>query len=223
MTTLELEAASPPQTVSARAPHTHTHEKRTSGRPRSAPGAPIHRREHWVIGEAEAANLSKALNHSRLLRAEPNTFATVQWLLAPSSVRTPERVQFLVNRYGAWCRRHNVPIVWAYVREVGSRKGEHLHMAAYVPRRLRRAFLAALEGWVQHDCSSPIPERTIDVRPITFGLNTWLKKYLLKNGTDQVRRLFGVSKKHQRTEGVTMGRRVRVSRSIDAGARAKGL
>lgn len=220
MTTLELESTSLPHTVSARGPHTHTRETRAPGRPRTAPGAPVHRCEHWSISEVEAANLSAALNYSRTLDAEPNLFVTIQWLLTASSVRTPERIQLVIKRMGAWCRRHGVPVVWAYVREIGARKGEHLHLAVFVPLRLRKAFFGALEGWVQHDCKEPIPRKTIDTRPITFGLNTWLKRYLLKNGTDAVRNLYGVSRKHKRTEGITMGRRVRVSRSIDAGARA---
>lgn len=191
--------------------------------PVSAGAKPVRRKSHFAISMAEAENLSDGLNFARALRLEPNLLVTLQWLCAPSGVDAPDRIQMTINRAASWLRRRGVGMTWVYVREVGLKKGEHLHWLIFVPKRHHRAFTQKLRDWVEADTLGEVEARAVDARPTKGDLHRYLKRYLLKNGTDQVRRAFWVpaSAKYRRTEGVTLGRRVKLSRSIDRAARAR--
>jgi len=199
--------------------------KRGRGRPRREPGAAAHRRGCEQIGFADAANFSEALNFARAIGMEPNLWVTVQWRHAESPRPPAERVQRLLNLIGVFIRRRaGLPPVWAYAREVGKLKGEHLHLLVYVPPAHQKEFRGKLRDWIALEpmaIGGDLKQSALDVQVVEEGSIHRLKTYCLKEGTDEVRQAFWVpdTARYRRTGGVIAGKRVKVSHSINRRAR----
>ena len=194
---------------------------RLRGRPPSTPGAPVHRKRHERIEITDAVEFSEALNFARHLGREPNLFVTIQWKHAECDRDTAHRTRRLINLCGTWTQRKaGLTPVWAYVREAGLRKGEHLHLVIHTPPALHTKFRKALWGWIETEATGEAKRTAVRIMPIREGdLHGKLKSYLLKDGTDEVRRNFWIPKHHHRTVGALMGKRIKVSHSIGPSAR----
>ncbi|UTP41436.1 hypothetical protein M9M90_09750 [Phenylobacterium sp. LH3H17] len=190
-------------------------------------GAPTHRKRHEHIQTNDADNLAAALNFTRQLEREPNLFITIQWKHAECPIPVATRTQRFLNLAGTWLKRATgAPAVWAYAREVGRLKGEHLHLVIHVPPRHSAAFKRAAFGWIEMEATGEVRASAARIMPITKGtLSSDLKRYLLKEGTDEVRTAHWVpnTAKYRRTGGVVLGKRIKVSHSIGPTARRRPL
>lgn len=204
--------------------------QRKRGRPRTPPGQPTHRRQCEQISYIEAANFVQALHFARNFprpdndpaNYEPNLLVTIQWKHAPSTRPAPERIRRLLNNLNVWLRRRaGLPSVWAYSREVGKLKGEHLHLMAHVPQAMWSEFRRKLRGWIEMETTGELLETAIRVDPIRPGdVQRNLKSYFLKDGTAEVRDLW-VKPHHKATGGKVAGKRIKVSHAIGPTARRK--
>lgn len=206
--------------------------QRKRGRPRTTPGQPTHRKQCEQIGYTEAANFVHALHFARNYprpdrpndpaNYEPNLLVTIQWKHAPSTRPAPERIRRLLNNLNVWLRRRaGLPSVWAYSREVGKLKGEHLHLMVYVPQAMWSEFRRKLRGWIEMETTGELRETAVRVDPIRPGdVQRNLKSYFLKDGTAEVRDLW-VKPHHEATGGKVAGKRIKVSHAIGATARRK--
>ena len=200
---------------------------RARGRPKRAPGQPVHRRPCEQISYSDAINLVSALHFANAIGKPPTVHVTIQWRFVESSLPVADRQTRLLNKMGIWLRRRaDVPPVWVYAREVGLRKGEHLHMLVHVPARHLSAFRRQMEAWIHAD-ADPLGEvrgRPVDIRTIKPGHERdALKSYLLKEGEADVLAQW-VRPEHQRraTGGTLLGKRVKVSHAIGPKERARG-
>lgn len=196
--------------------------QRKRGRPRTAPGQPTHRRQCEQISYTDAANFVQALHHARSLNLEPNLLVTIQWKHAPSTRPAPERIRRLLNNLNVWLRRRSgLPSVWAYSREVGKLKGEHLHLMAHVPQTLWSEFRRKVRDWITMEATGEVLATAIRIDPIRPGdVQRNLKSYFLKDGTAEVRDLW-VKPHHKATGGKVAGKRIKVSHAIGHTARKR--
>lgn len=200
--------------------------KRGRGRPKRAPGQPVHRRPCEQISYSDAANVVAALHFANKIGLPPNVHVTVQWRFVESSLPIADRQARLLNKMGLWLRRRaEVPPVWVYAREVGLRKGEHLHLLVHVPARHLSTFRRQMEAWIHADAdpNGEVRGRAVDTRTIKPGHERdALKSYLLKEGAQDVLDQW-VRPDHRKraTGGTLMGKRVKVSHAIGPKARAK--
>ncbi len=210
---------------------------RARGRPRRLPGQPVHRRPSEQIRKIEVRNLDNALAFARdELALPPNIHVTVHWARIGGDLDPPARISRLLNRMSTWLSRRRgptgfkLPTVWAYARETASAKGEHLHLLVHVPHTMAAtkngiAELTTLfEGWVSRDGplqdipGSKAVKVTEAVKPFR---QRDLRNYLLKGAPAETLEQCGIATRH-RDKGsghVILGKRVKVSRAIDTGAR----
>ena len=206
---------------------------RKRGRPVRVDGAPPHRLPREQIDNSEALEWSQAYNFAcSSLERPPTIHVAIQWRHAPSQADPFDRLQDLLNLFSIWSRRKlkHAP-VWLYNRERNKVKGEHVHLLMHVPDRLVSQFEKTLRGWLAlraQDEGEDLPlHSAVRVERILSGLHGAAKTYHLKEGSDEVHRLFGVpaSQRRKRTGLVIHGKRLAVSRSIgikaqeDAGCR----
>lgn len=200
---------------------------RGRGRPKRAAGEPVHRRPCEQISYSDASNVVSALHFANTIGKPPTVHVTIQWRLVESSLPVSDRQTRLLNKMGIWLRRRaGVPPVWVYAREVGLRKGEHLHMLIHVPARHLSAFRRQMEAWIHADADhlGEVRGRPVDIRTIKPGHERdALKSYLLKEGAADVLEQW-VRPEHRKraTGGTLLGKRVKVSHAIGPKERAKG-
>lgn len=201
--------------------------KRGRGRPKRAPGQPVHRRPCEQISYSDASNVVKAIHFAHEIGMPLTAHVTIQWRYVESDLSVADRQARLLNKMGLWLRRQaKVPPVWVYARETGSKKGEHLHLLVHVPGRNLPAFERQMKAWVEADVSrlGEIRERPVVTKTIKPGHErTRLKSYLLKEGEPAVHDIGWVTADHRRkaTGGVILGKRVKVSHAIGPKARAE--
>jgi hypothetical protein len=183
----------------------------------------VRRRAHSTITMNAATNFSEALGYTLRIGMEPKIFLTIQWWHAQAEASPAERTRRLVALLAVWLGRRGVVPIWLYSREVGGAGSEHLHLMIYVPKRHREAFCDAVHRWIALETVGEVRATAVKIKPITFGLHTRLKRYFLKEGTDDVRRWFSVPSgyRYRRKGGLVLGPRVKVSQAIDRGARDK--
>lgn len=196
---------------------------RRRGRPVRPTDAPIHRRRCEQIVYREAVDFSEALHFARAtLGREPNRHITIQWKHAPSPRSVPARLRRILNNTGTLIRRRKgEAAVWAYCREVGKLKGEHVHILIYVPESMWKEYQKMLRHWLECETDEPVRESAVKFQNVTPGtVQTELKGYFLKEGTEQVRFLWVKDReRHKPTGGVIEGKRLKVSHSIGTSAR----
>jgi hypothetical protein len=197
--------------------------RRPRGRPRSEPGSPTHRRPCEQIGYPDAIEMIHALHYARHIGQEPTVHVTVQWRHAPNPTPTPERLTRLVNLIGVWVRRRTGrPAVWVYSREIGLRKGEHLHMLLHLPDRLVEPLRRNVQHWLELEADDvkPSASRVDLIRP---GDLRHLQSYLLKESAPAFLETQNVSQHHiaKATGGIVAGKRTRISKPIGKTARRK--
>ncbi len=202
-----------------------TDGQRTRGRPRRQAGQEVHRKRCEQISYSDAANFVRALHFARDIGHEPNLHVTIQWKHAASTTPVPERIRRLLNNVGVWLRRRaDIPAVWAYSREVGRLKGEHLHLMVYVPQHLWTDFRGKLRDWIALEAmaaNAEVRDTAIRADGITPGdVQRALKSYFLKDGTEEVRQLW-VRPHHKATGGAVDGKRLKVSHAIGPTARRR--
>jgi hypothetical protein len=187
------------------------------------PNPPARRRtRHPNITLSEAVNLSQAWQFAINQGWPPNQFASVNWAKAPSTaVPDPvQRIGLVRDRMKAFLRRHapGLPFVWIEVREKPSLQGEGVHWVIHVPHALTKQFKASLRNWVANEADSLDPA-AVNVKSV----DTWfgLRNYLLKGGSEEVRRLYDANKYRKPFQGVIYGPRVRVSHAIGPKARTE--
>jgi hypothetical protein len=129
-----------------------------------------------------------------------------------------------MNNTGTFIRRHTKQAaVWAYCREVGKLKGEHVHILLYVPDAVWPQYRRQLRHWLELETGEAVPESAVKPLSITPGdLQRSLKSYFLKEGSEEVRSLWVDCTRHKRTGGVVAGKRLKVSHSIGPSARRLG-
>ena len=91
------------------------------------------------------------------------------------------------------------------------------HLALYVPLDLRAKFRTRFRGWLRAQAGGAMLAGAVNFKPVWYMVG--LKRYLLKDGTDEVRAMFDVPDNWTRTGGVVMGARIAVSPTINAKAR----
>jgi len=118
-------------------------------------------------------------------------------------------------------RRTGKAAVWAYCREVGTLKGEHIHMVLYVPDRVWPEYQRMLRHWLELETDEPVIKSAVCFQTIKPGtLHTDLKGYFLKEGSENVRFLWVKDRaRHKPTGGRIEGKRLKVSHSIGPAAR----
>jgi hypothetical protein len=191
-------------------------DRRSRGRPPSPVGSPVYRKRHERIEIKDAVAFSEALNFARHIGREPNVFVTIQWKHAECDRPAADRTRRLLNLLAIWSRRRTgLPPVWAYAREVGIKKGEHLHLLTHVPSAVRAKFDREVRGWIEGEATGEVRQSAVRIMSIRDGdLHGNLKGYLLKDGTDEVRDKYWIAAHHRRSVGVLLGKRVKVSHSI---------
>ncbi len=178
---------------------------------------PPRRKAHPAITERQARDLQAAFSAASRAGLALNRFVTVQWAFAPPhrGLDAQARMTRIRDREKAWLRRQmpGAPLLWAEVREQSGFAGEHWHRALYTPPSLFAAYSQNLARWVALDSESFQPQ-AVDVRPIRHwpGLRT----YMLKGGTPEVRRAYGVPPRHSKKQGVILGPRLRISHALRA-------
>lgn len=198
---------------------------RRRGRPLKGPGAGVHRREWEQIADDDAKNLSEALHFARsTIRQEPNRHVTIQWRHAPSPTPIPERLRRVLNNTGTLIRRRTgKAAVWAYCREVGKLKGEHVHVLIYVPDSVWPKYRLMLRHWLETEAENTdatVKDSAICFQTITPGTIHNLKSYFLKEGSEEIRSLWVNNRQKNRpTGGKVHGKRLKVSHSIGPSAR----
>lgn len=81
---------------------------------------------------------------------------TIHWQCDPAFnvAAWGERMTRFLDKLGRWLDRHGIPVAYAYAHEVGSRYGEHTHLALHLPKAKRdviqsyHALKAELEAWI---------------------------------------------------------------------------
>ncbi len=210
------------------------------GRPRRAPGAPVHRRASVHIENTDVIKAVNALHFASYeLKRTPNVHVTVHWARVGGEMDPPTRITRLMNRVGTWLRRQRpagmssgdqFPVVWLYVRETASAKGEHLHLFLHVPPAFvaTRAGLSQFEtlfcGWVAADGAlmDQPKSKAVYVQPkLTQFQQRDMRAYLLKEAGEDVLENHGIDAHHaaKATGGLILGKRVAVSRAIDRAGR----
>jgi hypothetical protein len=191
----------------------------------------VYRRATERITNSETNNVYAALNFAAgTLRAEPNLHVTVHWAQVAGDMDPPTRIARLRARMGAWLRRRGLVPVWVYAREVASSKGEHLHLWVHVPpamigtksgqAELERLF----EGWVAIDgeLDNRPRSRAVKAQPVVAPFQRRnMRAYILKEADPTALEHLGIETKYtaKASGGVVLGKRVKVSQSIDYGAR----
>jgi hypothetical protein len=197
-------------------------EGRGRGRPRREPGAPVSRRESRQIKNTDANHLSVALRFGNFIGLEPNTWITIHWKLVPSHFEPVEQLQRYLNHLAVWMGRRTGgldPIVYAYAREFGRVAGEHVHIAAHIPKRLLKEFRQKSDGWLEADLPprEQIGSTAIKIDLITPGtLHTNVKRYMLKESSKEVQDLYGIPRRLKRKAKrlPIQGKRIGLSHSI---------
>jgi hypothetical protein len=105
-------------------------------------------------------------------------------------------------------------MVWVYAQEVSEKKQLHWHWVVFIPRGLQETFRRLFRGWIvqQIGTTGPLPRRAINYKRGWFGIG--LLRYLLKEGTDEVRQEYWVPASMERTGGIVEGKRIGISRSL---------
>ena len=172
---------------------------------------------------AEATRLERALNAARHVRSPVGRTdydsewltVTVAWHLADDGRALPDRIRDILNRAAKFLRRrHGEPVLWAYAQEVSAGKARHWHLTIFVPAVYQHDFKVQFRGWATAGAFRPAPRGAVYFKA-AWGMVGW-KRYLLKDGTDEVRAAFNVpgTKTHARTGGLVLGKRVAVSRHL---------
>lgn len=177
------------------------------------------RKRHLKISAGQAWNLHEAWRFAVWIGRAPTLFVTINWRFAPSSTYPDSiaRMSRVRDCMKSFLHRHTGQgPVWMEVREDPKSRGDHVHLALYVPAWLEPAFRKALKGWVSMDAQG-MEGRAIKTKPIYDWVG--LQRYFLKGATREVRQLFSVPPRHSPFQGVIHGPRVRVSHSIGPTAR----
>ena len=192
---------------------------RPRGRPRRAPGQPVHRKPCEQISYNDASAFVRAIHFAVEIGQEPNVHFTIQWRHAPSHRPIPQRITRIINLIGQWLkRRTGKSAVWLFAREVGKLKGEHLHLVVHVPPALRSDLAQNIHHWLELEASGDVRETAVRAVPIKPGaMRHELRSYLLKDGTAKVRALW-VNDHHKATGGVVQGKRTRIAHAIGPAA-----
>jgi len=170
----------------------------------------------------QALNLSAAVNHARHIDCELNAWITIHFDEAPSPMDGADRLQLLFRRARIWWGRRHRQFTYGYVRENPPSKGDHVHILAHVPAGHWKTFIAALTSWVALDADW-VGIRAIKVKRVEQGTEHRIVRYMLKGGLPEVRRAFRVRTGLKALQGKIEGKRVGVSRNIDAEARSMAL
>jgi hypothetical protein len=101
-----------------------------------------------TIAPAAAANIIAAIGFAATIGLPLNRFVTVHWQ-AGGAANGPQATGRFLKLAGDWLRLRGVPVTYAWVRETGDLKGEHVHIALHVPPALGHAFGHRQRGWVR--------------------------------------------------------------------------
>ena len=185
------------------------------------------RKSHHIRSRA-ASKFFKAAKHSEGQATQLNRLVTLNL----SHTACPEQeasatVACLIAKFSRWLRyqskkAENAGRVGfgppAYSAVLEAPKGiSHVHWLVYVPPELEKLFVKTLPTWLQKTAGTIVtPAGAINIKPITTIMA--LSRYCMK----------GVEKHHAKrcfvkpvNQGVVWGKRVLISRSLGAKARAK--
>ena len=145
-----------------------------------------------------------------------------------------------MNRMAVWLRKQRpadlgpdeplFPVVWAYVRESASQKGEHLHLYVHVPHALvgtrdgMKRLTSLFAGWVSADGALTETPRSRAVHleaVLTPFRRRDIRGYLLKEAQALALERHNIPTTHtaKATGAIILGKRVAVSRAIGRASR----
>jgi hypothetical protein len=214
-----------------------------SSRPALMQGSPIHRatrcsatRESEFITLSTARNIIEAALFADAIGHPLNRFVTINWSSGGCTGGTKANTRWL-KLAGDWLAKRGVPRTWIWVREAGAYKGEHIHIALYVPPSLGAAFGRQQGAWLKL-CGARRRKGVIHTRPVGRNASHALNRvsygedyldhlrttveYLLKGVSVDTARELGITQFREDGGGV-VGLRAGTSTSIGKGARALGV
>jgi hypothetical protein len=97
---------------------------------------------------AAAANIIEGLAHAAIIGLPLNRFVTIHWQ-SGGGAAGPQATGRFLKFAGDWLRLRGVQITYAWVRETGRLKGEHVHIALHVPPEHGPAFGHQQRRWVK--------------------------------------------------------------------------
>lgn len=123
---------------------------RDGSRRRASPATPriSSDRTSATIAPAAVENILAAIGHAATIGLPLNRFVTIHWQSGGAPLGPQATGRFL-KMAGDWLRLRGVPATYAWVRESGDLKGEHVHIAMHVPPALGIAFGHRQRGWVK--------------------------------------------------------------------------
>ena len=190
---------------------------------------PTHRIAAPLITLAQAVAVSEAFNVSRAIPdvafgcfAELNTVLTVRCSRDDDHpVDSAALIRAFFSRVADFMRYHHAPLAYVYVRESGREKGDHLHVAIYVPDALADRFLAKVEAWLADLLEDHPVSDALDVRPVSrwAGGLPGLLRYFIKEGDDEARAAYDVE--HLRNGLPVYGKRLSISSALKCAVRMR--
>ncbi len=181
-------------------------------------GSRRRKRSEFVTGK-QAKNLLEALEFARQMRLRLNVSVDIFWLMFLKSTDDRTRIARCQERLSKWCKRHDFPLTWIWVREIGNHGGSHVHILMHVPPWLMESgeFQSALERVLEPE-GGPSHEQAINYEPAYDPLGKL--RYMLKGLPPKDGKQLGVRTKPQ---GEIEGKRCGTTENIGASARRKRL
>ena len=180
------------------------------------------------IPDRDVPGWLNALSYAHSIDREPTLLVTVQWAFLASLLSVDALMRRLKNKAGQWLKdQTGEPAIWFQFREMGPRKGDHLHWLVWCPLDLHDAFKAQLVRWLTADATTAMLRAgALHVEPVTAGDTlTRLRSYSLKESplaraaglvTDRHRARV---ERRERAHPPVPGQRLQLSEAVNRAAR----
>ncbi|MFC4442179.1 hypothetical protein [Caulobacter henricii] len=183
-----------------------------------------------ALSESDARKVLEASNHAELTGLPFNAFKTIHWERAGVTDDLAATGRFL-KLAGDWIRSRGGQFGWAWTREGGPAKGNHVHIVFHLPPELARDFHRRQRGWLKA-CGARWRSKVVLTRRIGRNLRQALAggedyrvnlgevlDYILKGADRSARERLGIER--DEPGGVVIGKRCGISQNLGPAARAQ--
>lgn len=130
----------------------------------------------------------------------------------------------LLNNLRHWQERRDCPAYWVWVREYGSRLGDHVHILAAAPSGSGRELSNTLRRWLRgSSIRGDLPRGTLNTRPTTArGWLVYVAKTMTPADAAKLSVETGIRFYSEPPGGVVNGARVGIARCLGPKAQMTG-
>jgi hypothetical protein len=182
-------------------------------------------RRSIALSEADTCKVLEAARRAIAIGLPFNRFITIHWERAGVTDPLGATGRYL-KQAGDWIRVNGGRFAWAWVREGGDDKGQHVHILAHVSPGLTTGYNGRQRGWLRA-CGAAWRKGVILTHPVGWSAHHALGggddyaanlagvlDYVLKGADHRARQVHGV--KTSKPGGVVIGKRAGRSQNLGA-------